>query len=290
MTEDGTPPILAAENLEKSFGGGRTLLGRRRPLLRAVDRVSLAVPRGRTVGVVGESGSGKSTLARLLVGLLRPSAGTIRLDGEPIQDLTGPARLPVYRSVQMVFQDPVGALNPRKTVGQILEGPLQALLGMDRARRRDRVTELMELVGLGSALIGRYPHALSGGQAQRIGIARALAAEPRLLVLDEPVSALDVSIQAQILQLLRDLQDRLGLGYLFISHDLAVIETLSDTVLVMQQGRVVETGPCRTVFRAPTHAYTRALMDAVPGVRRVPASPVQPVGSRDPSAHQHAPS
>jgi len=268
---DETVPILVADALEKNFGGGCDWFGRRCAVLKAVNRVSLTVPRAGTLGIVGESGSGKTTLARMLVGLLRPNAGTIKLDGRPLPPSSGRSRSRLFRQVQMVFQDPVGALNPRKTLRQSLDGPLSALLGYGPSRRRERRAELMALVGLRPDFIDRYPHEFSGGQAQRIGIARALAAEPKLLVLDEPVSALDVSIQAQILKLLRELQRRLGLSYVFISHDLAVIEALSDQVIVMQRGQVVEAGPCRQVFRTPTQEYTRALMDAVP-VLQTPAA------------------
>ena len=256
--------LLETRDLVRSFGGGRTWYGRKLPETRAVDGVSVQVRRGRTLGVVGESGCGKSTLARMLVGLLEPSAGTIALEGRPVRGLTGADRLRFHRTVQLVFQDPLSSLNPRKTVRQILEGPLQALLDLDRAERRARVEELMRLVSLRPEFIDRYPHEFSGGQCQRIGIARALAAEPRLVVLDEPVSALDVSVQAQVLKLLRDLQARLGLTFVFISHDLAVVEALCDRIVVMLRGRVVEEGEREQVFRRPEHAYTRELLAAVP--------------------------
>jgi len=256
--------ILEARHLVRVFGGGRTWYGARKPALRAVDDVSLAIERGRTLGVVGESGCGKSTLARMLVGLLPPSSGEIRLEGKPVHGLRGEARQTFHRTVQMVFQDPLSSLNPRKTVRQILEGPLEALLGMSRADRRRRVEELMRLVSLRPEFIDRYPHEFSGGQCQRIGIARALAVEPPLLVLDEPVSALDVSVQAQVLKLLRDLQARLGLTYLFISHDLAVVEALCDRVMVMNKGRVVEAADRRTLFKTPKDPYTKELLAAVP--------------------------
>ncbi len=258
-------PLLAGENLVRTFGGGRSWLGARRASFAAVDGVSLAVDRGRTVGVVGESGCGKSTLARLLVGLLTPTSGALRLDGRAVATFDAAARRRFHRTVQLVFQDPVSALNPRKTVRRILEGPLEALTPLDRSARRQRVGELMDLVGLRPEFVERYPHEFSGGQAQRIGIARALAVEPDVVVLDEPVSALDVSIQAQVLALLRDLQARLGLAYVFISHDLAVVEALADEVLVMRAGRVVERGDRARIFRAPSHPYTRALLAAVPG-------------------------
>jgi peptide/nickel transport system ATP-binding protein len=256
--------ILAAEHLVRRFGGGRRWTGARRPELVAVDDVSLAVPAGTTLGIVGESGSGKSTVARMLTGLLPPTSGRILVEGRPVGARTAAERRRFHRTVQLVFQDPVSALNPRKTVRRILSGPLETLTDLDRDARRRRVDELMDLVGLRSEFAERYPHEFSGGQAQRIAIARALAVEPPLVVLDEAVSALDVSIQAQVLALLRDLQDRLDLAYVFISHDLAVVEAMADEVLVMQHGRVVEAGDHARIFRAPEHAYTRELLAAVP--------------------------
>jgi peptide/nickel transport system ATP-binding protein len=264
--------VIETRDLCRSFGGDRRWLGARRPPIRAVDGVSLAVERGGTLGIVGESGCGKSTLARMLVGLLKPTAGTILLDGRPVEALARGDRLAFRRKVQLVFQDPLSSLNPRKTVRQILEAPLQVLLGMDRAGRAARVSELMQLVSLRPEFADRYPHEFSGGQCQRIGIARALAAEPELVVLDEPVSALDVSVQAQVLRLLKDLQRRLGLTYVFISHDLAVVEALCDRVAVMQNGEIVEEGTRAEVFRHPAHDYTRLLLASVPvpGQRRRP--------------------
>ena len=258
-------PLLRARGLVRDFGGGRTWYGAKHPAFRAVDGVDLDVAPGECLGVVGESGCGKSTLARMLVGLLKPSAGTITLDGRPVGALKGEARRRFHRTVQLVFQDPLSSLNPRKTVRQTLSGPLEALSGLDKAARLERVRDLMRRVGLRPEFAERYPHAFSGGQAQRIGIARALAVEPALIVLDEPVSALDVSVQAQVLKLLRDLQSRLGLAYVFISHDLAVVEALADRVVVMHRGKVVEAGPRARVFKAPEHPYTRELLAAVPG-------------------------
>ncbi|WP_119458905.1 ABC transporter ATP-binding protein [Rhodospirillaceae bacterium SYSU D60014] len=256
--------VVETRDLCRSFGGGRRLLGGLKPLVRAVDGVSLRVERGRTLGIVGESGCGKSTLARMLVGLLEPSAGTIILDGKPVDERKRENRLDFHRKVQLVFQDPLSSLNPRKTVRQILEAPLQVLLGMSRAERAARVTELMRLVSLRPEFVDRYPHEFSGGQCQRIGIARALAAEPALIVLDEPVSALDVSIQAQVLRLLKDLQQRLGLTYVFISHDLAVVENICDRIAVMYFGKVVEEGSKADIFRRPAHDYTKLLLASVP--------------------------
>jgi peptide/nickel transport system ATP-binding protein len=256
--------ILEAEHLVRRFGGGRRWTGARRPELTAVDDVSLAVRPGTTLGIVGESGSGKSTVARLLTGLLPPTSGRILVEGRPIGGRTAAERRRFHRTVQLVFQDPASALNPRKTVRRILSGPLEALTDLDRDGRRRRVDELMDLVGLRPEFAERYPHAFSGGQAQRIAIARALAVEPPLVVLDEAVSALDVSIQAQVLALLRELQGRLGLAYVFISHDLAVVEAMADEVLVMQAGRVVERGGHADIFRHPQHPYTCELLAAVP--------------------------
>ncbi|HSP80577.1 MAG TPA: oligopeptide/dipeptide ABC transporter ATP-binding protein, partial [Myxococcaceae bacterium] len=258
--------VLEAKELTCHFGGGWSLSGRKPPI-RAVEGVSLAVRRGRTLGVVGESGCGKSTVARMLVGLLEPTAGSLVLDGRPVGPLRGQARRDYHRRVQLVFQDPLGSLNPRRTVAQILEAPLVGLGRDDRETRRRKVERMVEQVGLRPEHLHRYPHEFSGGQAQRIVIGRALILEPEVLVLDEPVSALDVSIQAQILSLLRELQQRLGLTYVFISHDLAVVEGLCDEVAVMYLGRVVEQASREALFRAPRHPYTRTLLSAVPGQR-----------------------
>jgi peptide/nickel transport system ATP-binding protein len=263
-----TGPVLAMQDVVRTFGGGTSWFGRRKPQVRAVDGVSLAVAPARTLGIVGESGCGKSTLARMMVGLLLPSEGTVRIDADDVAVLARRDRRRLHRKVQMVFQDPLGALNPRKTVQQILEAPLRALHGLGPRARRQRVVELMALVSLRAEFAGRYPHEFSGGQAQRIGIARALAAEASVLVLDEPVSSLDVSVQAQVLTLLADLQARLGLTYVFISHDLAVVEAVADEVAVMYFGKVVEQGPRARIFAQPEHEYTRLLLASVPGARR----------------------
>ena len=280
-----TPPTAASSRpfgdlratLSRQVGGMRRgaiagLFGVGRPPLRAVDGVSIEVRRGRTLGVVGESGCGKSTLARMMVGLLQPTAGSIELDGRSVEELAREDRKALHRKVQMVFQDPLGSLNPRKTVRSILEAPLKALHGMDQKARRERVAELMSLVSLRAEFTERYPHEFSGGQAQRIGIARALAAEPELIILDEPVSALDVSVQAQVLSLLAELQKRLDLTYVFISHDLAVVETISDEVVVMYLGRIVERGSRERIFADPQHEYTRLLLSSVPGRQRARAA------------------
>jgi peptide/nickel transport system ATP-binding protein len=256
--------VLTADALVREFPRGRRLFGPRLPPLRAVDGVSLAIRRSRTLGVVGESGCGKSTLARMIVGLLEPSAGRLEIDGQSIPDLARRNRRALHRRVQMVFQDPLGSLNPRKTVRQILTAPLRALHKMGAAACDKRVAELMDLVSLRGDFVDRYPHEFSGGQSQRIGIARALAAQAEVIVLDEPVSALDVSVQAQVLILLADLQARLGLTYVFISHDLAVVETIAHEVAVMNHGQIVEQASAERIFAAPQHEYTRLLLASAP--------------------------
>jgi oligopeptide/dipeptide ABC transporter ATP-binding protein len=258
-------PALRLRDLSKTFPLGRTLFGPERPGVRAVHPVTLDVSPGETLGIVGESGCGKSTLARMLVGLLEPTTGTIEIEGAAL-DTADPA---VFgRRIQYVFQDPISSLNPRKTIRQIMEAPLKLLHGMDAERRRARIAEIFDTVSLREEFLDRYPHEFSGGQAQRIGIARALAAEARILILDEPVSALDVSVQAQVLNLLADLKARLGLTYLFISHDLAVVEAVSDRIAVLYFGSVVELGRAEDVFRAPRHPYTKLLADSAPVVGR----------------------
>jgi peptide/nickel transport system ATP-binding protein len=233
--------------------------------VRAVRPVSFTVEDGETLGIVGESGCGKSTLARMLVGLLEPSSGHIEIAGKPL-DNADPAAF--GRLIQYVFQDPVSSLNPRKTVRQIIEAPLRLLYQMDKPARARRISEIFASVNLRDEFLDRYPHEFSGGQAQRIGIARALAAAPEIIVLDEPVSALDVSVQAQVLNLLADLKGEFGLTYLFISHDLAVIEAVSDRVMVLYFGSVVEVGRAEEVFKTPRHPYTKLLADSAPVVGR----------------------
>jgi oligopeptide/dipeptide ABC transporter ATP-binding protein len=235
-----------------------------RRTLVAVDNVTLAAPLGQTVAIVGESGSGKTTLGRCVAGLLRPSAGHIRLDGVDLLNLTGAARRHYRRKVQMVFQDPGESLNPRMTVAATLSEPLRRWHGLTGAALRHRLEELLAQVQLSPALLPAHPHQLSGGQQQRVGIARALAAAPDVIVLDEPTSALDVSVQAQILTLLVDLQQQLGMTYLLISHDLATVRYLAQRVVVLYLGRVVEQGDVAAIFSAPQHPYTRALLGAAP--------------------------
>ena len=260
-----TDEILAVENLSRHFAARRGILfGRSTGTVRAVDGISFALNRGETLALVGESGCGKSTTARLVLRLIEPTTGTIRFEGTYIQDLRGEPLRALRRRMQIVFQDPFASLNPRMTVGQILEEPLIVHHLGDAASRRARVEELLGVVGLAAYHARRYPHEFSGGQRQRIGIARALAVEPALIVCDEPVSALDVSIQAQVVNLLRDLQRRLGLSYLFIAHDLAVVKHVADRVAVMYLGQIVEIGPKHALFSDPRHPYTRTLLAAIP--------------------------
>lgn len=259
-----TGPAVEIRDLIKTFGGGRSLLGRQASQVHAVKGISLELKRGETLGIVGESGSGKSTLARMLVGLERPTSGSMLIDGKPWADLASAGSRSFGRTIQYVFQDPVASLNPRKTISDILDVPLRLLCDYDRPRRATRKRQLVDAVQMPADTLERYPHEFSGGQAQRIAIARALAAEASILVLDEPVSALDVSVQAQVLLLLQQLRDDLGLSYLFISHDLAVVESISDRVAVMYLGEVVEMGPAAQLFAAPQHDYTRSLIASAP--------------------------
>ncbi|MGC9371145.1 MAG: ABC transporter ATP-binding protein [Paracoccaceae bacterium] len=263
---------LKVENLSKTFPLARTLLGPEKPGVRAVRPLSFEVPAGETLGVVGESGCGKSTFARMLVGLLPPTTGHIEIEGKAL-DNADPAAF--GRMIQYVFQDPISSLNPRKTIRQIVETPLKRLYGMDKAQRAARIREIFAAVNLREEFLDRYPHEFSGGQAQRIGIARALAASPRIIILDEPVSALDVSVQAQVLNLLADLKAQFGLTYLFISHDLAVVEAVSDRVMVLYFGSVVEIGRAEDIFSSPKHPYTKLLADSAPVVGRPLAAPEQ---------------
>jgi ABC-type oligopeptide transport system ATPase subunit len=264
-----TGPLLQVSDLAKHFPITRGIvLARTVGAVKAVDGVSFEVHRGETLGIVGETGSGKSTTARLVMRLLDATSGQVRFEGKEITRLRGAPLKAVRREMQMIFQDPYSSLNPRKTVGSIVAEPFVIHgLERDRAQRRRRVQGLLETVGMSPEHYNRYPHEFSGGQRQRIGIARALALEPRLLIADEPVSALDVSIQAQVLNLLRDLQRRLGLTLLFISHDLSVVRYMCDRIAVMLEGKIVEMGPVERIFSAPAHPYTRELLASVPGVR-----------------------
>ena len=241
------------------------VFGRHRDVVRAVDGVSFRVPRGTTVGLVGESGSGKTTIGRALTRLAPITSGSIRYGGVELTGRTEHEFFPFRKKIQMIFQDPFNSLNPRLTIFQILSEPLEIHFPQKtKAERESRVAELLRLVGLEAAHRHRYPHEFSGGQRQRIGIARALAVEPEFIVCDEPVSALDVSVQAQIVNLLHDLQVQLGLTYLFIEHDLAVVEHVSDEVLVMTGGKIVEAASADEIYTHPQHAYTRQLIAAVP--------------------------
>ena len=252
-------PLLSVRNLTMAFPGRR---GRSAPV-RAVDGVSFDVAAGETLGLVGESGCGKSTTGRMIVRLLEPTGGSVSYDGRDISHLAQRELRPQRREIQLVFQDPHSSLTPRQTVARIISDPL-LVQGSSPVDARRRAAELMELVGLIPEHIDRYPHEFSGGQAQRIGIARALATKPRLVVADEPVSALDVSVQAQIVNLMERLQRELSLAYLFIAHDLSVVKRVCDRVAVMYLGRIVEIGPKERVYTAPAHPYTRALLSAVP--------------------------
>ncbi len=259
-------PLLEARGLETHFQVKAGLFSRSGGVLRAVDGVSLTLARRETLGLVGESGCGKTTLGRTLLHLLRPTGGTLFFEGRKSTNLSGEALRAFRRRAQMIFQDPLASLNPRMKAGPIIEeGLIVHRLG-SRAERKNRVMELLERVGLAPEAAGKYPHEFSGGQRQRIGIARALAMTPALIVADEPVSALDVSIQAQIINLLLDLQASLGLSYLFISHDLRVVEQVSDRVAVMYLGKIVETAAREALYGNPSHPYTRALLEAIPSV------------------------
>jgi peptide/nickel transport system ATP-binding protein/oligopeptide transport system ATP-binding protein len=256
--------LLEVEGLVKHFVAQRSLFGRPLAHVRAVDGVSFSLDAGKTLALVGESGCGKSTVSRLVLRLIEPDAGTVRFDGRDLRALDAATLRAFRREAQIIFQDPYASLNPRMTVGQILTEPLALHDLVPASRRRERVAELLQLVGLEPRLARRYPHEFSGGQRQRIAIARALAVEPKLIICDEPVSALDVSIRSQILNLLRELQDRLGLAYIFVSHDLAVVKHIADRVAVMNLGQIVETAAVDALFAGPRHPYSRALLSAIP--------------------------
>ena len=261
-------PVIEAISLSKQFVlKAASVLGAVPAPLRAVDDVSFSIAAGETLGLVGESGCGKSTVGRLLLALLPASSGSVIFDGQDLTKLDAESIRPLRRGMQMIFQDPYGALNPRMTVERIVSEPLIIHGARRDAATRDRTRELLELVGLPPAHASRYPHEFSGGQRQRIGIARALALNPRLVICDEAVSALDVSVQAQIVNLLQDLQERLGLAYLFIGHDLAVVRHISHRVAVMYLGKLVELSDRRAIYQSPLHPYTRALIDSVPPSR-----------------------
>jgi oligopeptide/dipeptide ABC transporter ATP-binding protein len=257
--------VLEAVNLQKYFPTGASkLLQRPTQLVQAVDGVSFSLRKGKTLAIVGESGCGKSTLARLLARLIEPTSGSVLLNGENVSTATSKQLLRMRRDIQVVFQDPYACLNPRHSIGQSIGTPIRIQKTMSRSDERHRVFELMDLVGLSAEHYNRFPHEFSGGQRQRAGIARALALQPKVIIADEPVSALDVSIQAQILNLLEKLQADLDLSYVFIAHDLSVVRHIADEVAVMYLGKIVEIGTPEAVYGAPSHPYTQALMSAVP--------------------------
>ncbi len=258
-------PLLKVEHLKVYFPITSGVLQRKTGEVRAVDDVSFEITRGTTVGLVGESGSGKTTIGRALIRLINPTEGRILYNGADITTLSSRAFRPYRKKIQIIFQDPYNSLNPRLTIFNIVGEALEIHFpAMNRSQRRDRVAALLSKVGLKPEHLDRYPHEFSGGQRQRIGIARALAVEPEFIVCDEPVSALDVSVQAQIVNLLQDLQEELGLTYLFIAHDLAVVEHISNFVLVMNQGKIVEAATAEAIYQHPQDPYTQKLLDAVP--------------------------
>jgi oligopeptide transport system ATP-binding protein len=265
MTEVPAMPLLSVRDLKKHFKRKASVFDRKRSVLRAVDGVSFDIESGETLGLVGESGCGKSTTGRAILRLEEPTSGEVVFDGRNIREFDRHELRSVRRQMQIVFQDPYSSLDPRKTIGSILAEPLIIHgLAASRRDREDRVVELLQTVGLSRDHLGRYPHEFSGGQRQRIGIARALAVSPKLIICDEPVSALDVSVQAQVINLLQDLQEKFALTYLFIAHDLSVVEHISNRVAVMYLGKIVEIASARDLYTNPTHPYAEALLSAVP--------------------------
>jgi oligopeptide/dipeptide ABC transporter ATP-binding protein len=283
------PVLVEARGLVKSFSSGGAFATRRGPAVRAVDGVDLDVNEGETLALVGESGSGKSTTGRLLIRLLEPDAGAIRFDGSDLLALRPKELRRMRRHFQIIFQDPYGSLNPRMRVGTIVSEPLTIHgIGDSRADRRERAAKLLEEVGLDRRAMDKYPHEFSGGQRQRIGIARAIACSPRFLVADEPVSALDPPVQAQIVNLMVELQERMGLAYLFIAHDLRLVEHIADRVAVMYLGKIVEEAPSRSLYAEPLHPYTKALLASTPSMH--PGGPAPPPLSGEPPSPANPPS
>lgn len=262
---ESSQPLLDVRNLSVHFPFRRGgLFNAQHGFIRAVDGVSFQVAAGETLGIVGESGCGKSTTARAIVKLVRPTAGEVYLEGQRIDRLSDREMLPHRQNIQMIFQDPFASLNPRMTIGNTITEPMQIFNLYERSQRKLEAMRLLDLVGLNPRFLNRYPHEFSGGQRQRIGIARALAVQPKLIICDEPVSALDVSIQAQVINLLMELQEKLGLAYVFIAHDLAVVRHIAHRVGVMYLGRLVETAPKSELYAHPRHPYTQALLSAAP--------------------------
>jgi peptide/nickel transport system ATP-binding protein/oligopeptide transport system ATP-binding protein len=256
--------LLEVAGLSKSFGRRRGLLSHRIPPVKAVEEVSFTLDRGETLALVGESGAGKSTVGRLILRLIEPDSGVVLLGGQDVKEIERINRSGWRRRAQMIFQDPYSSFDPRVPLGDSIGEPLQIHFGMKRAERRSRCIELLERVGMGAHHMDRFPRELSGGQLQRAAVARALTMEPELIICDEPVAALDVSIRAQVLNLLSELQNDLGISYLFISHDLALVEVFADRVAVMRQGRILELQRSEDLYRQPQHDYTRGLLSAIP--------------------------
>ena len=264
VSGNGADPILVVEGLKKYYPVRGGVLGGKIGEVRAVDGVSFSARRGETLGLVGESGCGKSTLGRALNRLEKPTDGTVLFEGKDIAQASGKELLRLRRDIQMIFQDPYSSLNPRMTIGEIVREPLLVHRVGTKAEQLEKVRDLLEIVGLAGDTLERYPHEFSGGQRQRVGLARALTLEPKLVIADEPVSALDVSVQSQVLNLMVRLQRERNLTYIFISHDLSVVEYISDAIAIMYLGKIVEVGPVESIFERPAHPYTRALIEAIP--------------------------
>ena len=284
VSENGGDPILVVEGLKKYYPVRGGILGGKIGEVRAVDGVSFTVREGETLGLVGESGCGKSTLGRALNRLEEPTEGTVLFEGKDLAHASGKELFRLRRDIQMIFQDPYSSLNPRMTIGEIVREPLLVHRVGTRPEQVEKVRELLEVVGLPGDTLERYPHEFSGGQRQRVGLARALTLEPKLVIADEPVSALDVSVQSQVLNLMVRLQRERNLTYVFISHDLSVVEYISDTIAIMYLGRIVEVGTVETIFERAAHPYTRALIEAIPVPDPRQSHEVKPLEGEAPSA------